>query len=146
MPSYFSHNIHRQYLINASRWESFAVTSAELKGNGSLTTPLSFCQYLHSTTTSFLTSLPPYSPTEQWSHRLHSINCLHYLLWSLTCTRRPARAAPCGVLTIIRHFVVKRTHNLCTMWIAYTTGCASCLITDPKIQCKCWPGSSGILI
>lgn len=76
MPSYFSHNIHRQYLINASRWESFAATSAELKGNSSLTTPLSFCQHLHSTTTSFLTSLPPYSPTEQWSHRLHSINCL----------------------------------------------------------------------
>lgn len=151
MPSHFSHNIHRQYLINASRWESFAVTSAELKGNGSLTTPLSFCQHLHSTTTSFLTSLLPYSPTEQWSHRLHSINCLHYLLWSLTCTRHPARAAPCGVLTIIRHFVVKRTHNvhdvnclynrLCIMsdhWPKNTVEILTWQKCNPDLVCIYW--------
>lgn len=51
--------------------------------------------------------------SEWWSHMLHSINCLHCSLWSLTWTLHPAKAAPCGVLTISQHFVAARTHNTC---------------------------------
>lgn len=87
-------------------------------GGTILTTTLSSWQHPQTTTTTcFLTSLLPSSPSEWWSHTLHSINCLHCSLWSLTWTWHPAKAAPCGVLTIIRHFVVERTHNVCTLWI-----------------------------
>lgn len=129
-------NLHSRYLVLRDwAWE---LKSQQWQHGQSLPTS----SYRHSNLFSHSTSsTPARPPSERWSHMLHSITCLRCLLWSLTWTWHPAKAAPRGVQTISQHFVVKRTHNMCTPGGSGAKRAApECLVTHLRNTAFVWSG------
>lgn len=131
---------HRWYLI---LWLSYE-TGGRKEQHPNNT---SFCQRLLTTNNLFshITSHPP-SPSEWWSHMLHSINCPRCSLWSLTWIWNPTKTGPPGLLTISRHFVVERTRKMCAPCESPVQQAAHVWSLIWTTQRKCWPVSVGTML